>query len=316
MTWLCDYERCYRDARLFRMTDGRDRPRCALHQGPRVPTEEYRRAEAEALLAREKPLMRWGKGLVVDVMSEAWARQLVQNYASLEERAFAEAAKDSEKLGVLPQIPQAKDGDALFFSTDSDCVAGVSGVARVTVGPEGVVYHDVSSRIPWRRHGPTTPISSQDTLRVRTSSCAHTPANCDCDGPPKNDATRLMYDQSKPAPSFRVGQWVRRNGASGSLGKIEALEQRAAAGTCMFIEPSSPDGTRLIWWDYDCEPAIPRAGEWWVWKTCDVHGQRANYADVPMKMSVCDPTSAQYVSCGCLAPVNFGRGNANPEAKA
>lgn len=35
--WLCDYERCNRSARLYRLSDGRERPRCALH----VPAGTY-----------------------------------------------------------------------------------------------------------------------------------------------------------------------------------------------------------------------------------------------------------------------------------
>ena len=332
MTWLCDYERCYRVARLFRMTDGRDRPRCALHQGPRVPTEEYRRAESEALLAREKPFMRWGKSLVVDVISEAWARRLVQNYASLEERAFAEAAKESEKLGVLPQIPQAKDGEALFttrkepvfpptrppltdrrvtgwatsppqpgvaytFPADGDCVVGVSGVARVTVGPEGVVYHGGPAPRPTPELCTACFVKAHTCILVVAGSHHRVCGECHA---------KLT---AKPAPSFRVGQWVRFK--TGQLARIIAVHPN---GTCHIESTVGRSGMTANEMSV-FEPAIPRVWEWWEWKTCATHGM---IKDDPAKLthSLTGAVVEAAVICGCIAPVNFGRGNANPEVKA
>ena len=116
------------------------------------------------------------------------------------------------------------------------------------------------------------------------------------------------------APAFKVGQWVRcAKGfchiADGQLAKL--VTQLDDLWLTNFGGQHS-DGSPCTLRDDQIEPALPRAGEWWVWRSCGMHGQRANYADIPFKsLGEDDPARAQcHVACGCLAPVNFGRGEA------
>ena len=111
-----------------------------------------------------------------------------------------------------------------------------------------------------------------------------------CDHGPKREC--------KPAPSFRVGQWVRTK--AGFLCRIEKLGPSDNAA----VEVGNGVVWRML---FDVELAIPRAGEWWVYQSEQGGGQ-------PFVVSVAMAENStllrERVEAGLLAPLNFGRGNA------
>lgn len=113
---------------------------------------------------------------------------------------------------------------------------------------------------------------------------------------------------------FRPAQWVRLK-ATGELAQV--LREAYWAGEAWFYELSGPRHAenRTIARATDIEPALPKAGEWWIKDQCvrdELHGGHWLYAPFEWKGNY--PISRpdeMAVNCGCLNPENFGKGYRN-----
>jgi len=122
---------------------------------------------------------------------------------------------------------------------------------------------------------------------------------CKCPCHPREIAWRKNVFEV--VPPFKVGQWVRVKRSdpiyAEDLVKVEAYPLEFGS-----VLVSSVNGGRPVLRASDCEPALPRAGEWWrKIKTCAIQGE-----SVPLEPHQIPPSGP----CGrCVyEPVNFGRG--------
>lgn len=112
-------------------------------------------------------------------------------------------------------------------------------------------------------------------------------------------------------PTFRPNQWVRRK-ADGRLAQATAGAGYSAGGPS-FLEAVDEQGFHQTA-DDRYETARPLAGEWWHWKRCE--GRHSHYDSFvgaeQWKGNAKDMSNAddvrERVECGCLEPVNWGRG--------
>lgn len=151
---------------------------------------------------------------------------------------------------------------------------------------------------------------------VKTILCGH----CGRDSFNRNLLTNIgscdspiwrCHDGCKRQPKFKVGQWVRLNREPGELEhighlvriiKVESGDLYMAQGEMQVV------GISEEWVDV----ATPRRGEWWAPKYCKKHmGADEDYLDVPQRAEgwVTDSVTPARILCGCLIPVNFGKGN-------
>src|SRR5262245_2596558 len=115
------------------------------------------------------------------------------------------------------------------------------------------------------------------------------------------DVSTFCVVQPK-VPNFKPGQWVRHK-PSGELRKLLG-EGYGFWNTNHPIYANDQLLTREI------EPALPRYGEAWMRNFCPIHGHASD--DVRKFKAPCDwrpdCDRASEIPCGCLVPVNFGRG--------
>jgi len=116
-------------------------------------------------------------------------------------------------------------------------------------------------------------------------------------------------------PIFKLGDWVRIPG--GELAQVVGIQSPGG------YEPLIQVATRVVPRAFPLVPrafppsrlvqALPRKGEWWKKRKCSTihHLERDHFwADRPVCWEYDDshPGVIEAVKCGCLAPVNYGRG--------
>jgi hypothetical protein len=100
---------------------------------------------------------------------------------------------------------------------------------------------------------------------------------------------------------FRVGQWVRHKGT----GELAQLVSEGGAGWWSYLGRWGEGGCP----ETAIDPVLPRIGELWVKDWCrNDHG--GNWVTLAYKWGTTGPSPAEEwaAACGCLHPVNFGRG--------
>lgn len=115
-------------------------------------------------------------------------------------------------------------------------------------------------------------------------------------------------------PAFRKGQYVRF--LPGEFVRdpeklwrvIEVVPCHGPKGAFWWgYYVDDADGHTLHPWESELVLALPRAGEWWESAPCDRHPE-----SYPARKMAVDITANHletvWVRCGCLVPVNFGRG--------
>ncbi len=113
------------------------------------------------------------------------------------------------------------------------------------------------------------------------------------------DATTSMGTFASPRPHST--KWCRRK-ADGAL--LMAVSIGPSKGSlCHLIDVMGNDIYQFLG---DLEVATPKAGEWWIWNACDRHSWIQPVGPIIMHRDV--PNTEGNVSCGCLAPVNYGKG--------
>ncbi len=129
----------------------------------------------------------------------------------------------------------------------------------------------------------------------------------------------------EPGTQFKVGDWVRvKPGSSGSpdwhgvLMRVLEISDKslyALEGIARNMTPTP--GITRFWKEEELEPALPRKGEWWIWDECDKHSRHRAERVGPWKM-LCNWTDGLdiYLKCGCLVPLNFGRGEQSSDPTA
>lgn len=115
-----------------------------------------------------------------------------------------------------------------------------------------------------------------------------------------------------PLPKFKVGQWVRTR--SEKLGRVLAIEHLKAIDLYRFrivLELNSL-GHSLV--PEFLDAALPRVGEWWRWtvRSCPErtveHRPGIFMVDDMFIARNHHATLGYEIACGCLEPVNFGKG--------
>lgn len=111
-------------------------------------------------------------------------------------------------------------------------------------------------------------------------------------------------------PRFKVGQWVRYGGATGTLCYITTMH---TDGSCSSQGSSDAAFSAL---GRDLEYALPAHGEVWRWtkRSCPeravehpVHWGAFRITEA-FYQTTFEATVGYEVACGCLEPVNFGKG--------
>lgn len=94
-------------------------------------------------------------------------------------------------------------------------------------------------------------------------------------------------------------------------GKLIMFVRSSNDNTGIFLERSvvGEDFQVLYLWS-EVELALPREGETWIWNSCAKHGftNGGTTFVVIAGPFVGDGLAGQWVLCGCLAPVEFGKG--------
>lgn len=114
---------------------------------------------------------------------------------------------------------------------------------------------------------------------------------------------------------FVAGQWVRLK--DGNLARLKYFD---SSGQRWVLDNPDDPVWRFTYEDLIEEPAVPRTGEWWEKNhRCPTHdwyiGALPDGKQVfgPHKVQDGDGTVNEHwiaaAACGCLAPVNFGKGN-------
>ena len=126
-------------------------------------------------------------------------------------------------------------------------------------------------------------------------------------------------------PKFKVGQWVRIDPASeGRLGRVVSGPNPATMHYAPYNDrrvyytvTHEPNDLGLSYNTERLEPALPRKGEWWAWpdKPCfKCHEQGApplsSRPFQPINKYPGESWVERAALCGCLFPVNFGKGRA------
>jgi hypothetical protein len=113
-----------------------------------------------------------------------------------------------------------------------------------------------------------------------------------------------------PRPRFRRGQWVRDYGR---LGKVRRAKW--FPGPTWSYEVEFSDEIADVHESCLDSVTCPSTWEWWAWLPCVVHTPAgAAWAERPQRVPPStDPArnpelESAAVACGCLHPVNFGRG--------
>lgn len=114
-------------------------------------------------------------------------------------------------------------------------------------------------------------------------------------------------------PRFKIGQWVRAVDnlgidAKGKLVRITGIngDDHYRFEACAPGCPQSSDGYAGggDWF----EPAIPKVGEWWEAKKCSKHPGVVEAGVWRVSEAAWVHPAGEMVLCGCITPLNFGRG--------
>lgn len=119
---------------------------------------------------------------------------------------------------------------------------------------------------------------------------------------------------------FRIGQWVRFEkkdvlyaGRLARVGKVRCWEKEVIYG--LQVDPQGLTEAFETW----LEPAVPQYGEWWRNDLCNAHSitKSESFFIFYQKPDLAvRPFFQARVRCGCLTPVNFGKGPEGPGAGA
>ena len=230
-----------------------------------------------------------------------------------DERVFYKFIVDKAVDGLLPHVPYAPDGQALFPSDKGPNWKGAFVDVRNTLKPSQWVQHKITKEL-WeivgtrensdhcRMYGVVTLSKGPHTLDVYESTFVD------------------VYEQAGPLkePEFTPGQWVRFRGPGRNLAKIVAYQ-------------STNKNPELSAWEYrkdwysleykagmrcapadDLEAAAPLEGEWWeltnpVEHTCSIFGGKPPWV-VPDRRNNWGSEWHNRVGC-CLVPSNYGKGS-------
>jgi hypothetical protein len=112
--------------------------------------------------------------------------------------------------------------------------------------------------------------------------------------------------EASPSQKFSVGQWVRLK-AGGVLCFVRSTNFQIGVEPIVTVDCDRCQG--LMYYESDLEPAVPRAGEWWVWNECLTHKQMCRWSSDfgPHRWRDDQGDVTKFVGC-CLVPVNYGRG--------
>ena len=140
---------------------------------------------------------------------------------------------------------------------------------------------------------------------------------------PESPAENAIDEESSatPALKFKVGDWVRHSEGEhhkGELSQITSIE-RKTIGVYEIILSISPEAKshmgKGMWHCHELshlEKAYPKVDEWWKYEKCVGHyGNGAtSYPTEPWKVVTSTGyEDNSYLKCGCMVPVNFGRGD-------
>lgn len=103
-----------------------------------------------------------------------------------------------------------------------------------------------------------------------------------------------------PTVTYKPGQWVRTEGDE----LVKLVEWGSFGGDGWKVTGGRWFTTSQL------RPALPRKGEWWEKKPCNTH-QHVNPGEYKWKWTPPADAGFDEVECGCLIPVNFGRGPEN-----
>lgn len=114
------------------------------------------------------------------------------------------------------------------------------------------------------------------------------------------------------APRFRPGQWARIVTDGGREGLAKVLHETYFSGIVWHYGLETAKG-RTILPETALVAAFPLKGEWWSKAECPKVHKLPNgvwWAEGPTKWqySDADPVVCEAVECGCLIPVNWGKG--------
>jgi hypothetical protein len=110
---------------------------------------------------------------------------------------------------------------------------------------------------------------------------------------------------------YEQGQWVRvkrpTSPAVGQIGRVTEMK----AGEIRVIVHSRDNGSFLVGLSsMELEAALPKVGEWWRRLKCGIH--QGLYGGEVLIGPDCEwwlsPSRLEDWRCGCIEPVNFGRG--------
>ena len=113
-------------------------------------------------------------------------------------------------------------------------------------------------------------------------------------------------------PRFKPGQWVRYK--SGVLLHLIGPSKHECSGGWRWdaegaASPNSDNpAERWLLALHECEPAVPREGEVWEYAPCQTHEREVAVRRSWSWSFASQPFMLEYVACGCLVPVNFGKG--------
>lgn len=108
-------------------------------------------------------------------------------------------------------------------------------------------------------------------------------------------------------PRFKLDQWVRSKRDSSLYKIITLLKVEPANGIGFYCQ--GVDGVVRCFCESEIKPAYPVAGEWWHSLDCRTHGRGMKRPYKYYGNPVCSSVEEETILCGCLVPVNFGRGD-------
>ena len=130
------------------------------------------------------------------------------------------------------------------------------------------------------------------------------------------EALERVFPKQKSEPKFKEGQWVRNY--LGELRQIYRLwePENQLIKAVSLLGPFTKEEDALETINAkDLKLALPRKGEWWQLNVCAKHRV---FGDAPEKahndgsQGWAHPNRADdmrlWTECGCMVPVNFGRG--------